>query len=508
MSKIKKYKNIIVILLVFFISFNLITETKQKEVQAAVVVDDITLLIILGTVVVATGINAIKKEQVPDMGMRVKDTFLDLGGNLEDMYYMGKDGLVKGINLGNDLLKKAIDIVSSNLPTEDIQKVQPINVFNGNVKGINVPVTIDRGTSGSHHVFGSNMMVTIPDGLSTINLGIRNSQTNATYTVPLSIPTKGYGNTYEIVFRHYSASNKFFGLSGLVNVGIPSTFDSSNVILESITFSNESNAISSQVEYITIPYSNPVIKTGLDSTKTETNLKDKTYIPFPEDLTYIDDLSTDFPMTWDSVKDMVVEDVETDVTEPGGDNNNEEDYDESDIPDSFKWLARLLTFLFSPFRSVKDFLVDQFTQLIDNIKNIPNVISDFFTNITDKISSLPSTISDFFSSVLTKLFTPTVTVSDLFAAPSGSGFALVTSLFNFDSLWNIEPKPYRFKADWNYKDVTKDNNNFIEPIELRPFEVDIVQDNIVIIRNILSYALLIAVIWFIIIHFLPERSMD
>lgn len=467
----KKSKKIIVFICLFFLCFNIVTEYKREEVKAIALVDD-ALLWAFGMLVLGTGVVAIKDIQVPHMGSLVLDNLRSSGVSEEEFLIKSADGVLKGVKIYDKVLN-AVNNVASSLP--------------------NNPFSLELDdpmpwTSG--HLLSSQNGILLKAKDSLLNLSAKVIVTDR------PIFTVAYSNSTSVYTSLQLCFNGFYDTS--FNVGLVRNGDTYSIVS---TCQHGSKTIVSNIDgntplifgfykdYLTagstnpmldIPYDNSKIKEGYNPTHTDQNLpytaEKPGFIPLPTDTVMDNPISTEIPLTWDDVKSGVT-DLPVDDSVPGEDTGEGEGTGEG--TGVWDWLKSLLN------------------SILNAIKSILSAITGFLQALLDGILSL-----------LSSLFSPTVSVSDLFSPPVGSGFSLITELFNFDSLWSIEPKPYRFKENWNYTDITGDDNDFSEPVEIRPFEVSIIQDNLSIIRNILSYSILIAVIWFIIIHFLPERSMD
>lgn len=146
--------------------------------------------------------------------------------------------------------------------------------------------------------------------------------------------------------------------------------------------------------------------------------------------------------------------------------------------------------------------------IIDGIKSLVNSILDVLNSILSFLTGLLETLINAFISMFTSLFVPTVSISDLFSVPDGSGFGAILDLFNFDKVFNITPKAYEFSTNIDILDLSPSGNDRSWGIKINIFDNEVVKNNIDLVRNILSYSLLLGVIYFIVYHFLPKRDMD
>lgn len=188
----------------------------------------------------------------------------------------------------------------------------------------------------------------------------------------------------------------------------------------------------------------------------------------------------EFPLTNDKVGTIPGDIVSDGVVSPPVEESKPDTGDS--VFDKFgEWLSSLLGSLFAP------------------LVNLLNSILDFLMSL---IKSLVSAIG----SLLEGLFVPTVNVGDLFVIPSGSGFGNIVSLFDW-GIFDITPKPYEFITDLNFNNFMTDEVT-TQTIEINIFDNKVVSKYLPIVRNVLSYSLLISTILIIVWHFLPKRDID
>lgn len=533
MKKLLENKRIIVFILVFTISFGVLTSYKQKEVQAIAIVDDI-LFWTLGTLVLSTGVVALSDLQVKDMGKLVYDNFKLKGYTDADLMEDSITGTYKILKIGN-ALKSVINYVVDILPIQDKENIDFIRI-NSNLDNLNYSFsnTLIDG------LYYSPLWVSIPYGTNSINVSLKNIETGVIKKMNISVNNFDVLTPYHLYFEKYSSSSNYIGIRGLVKQGLSSDFGTyKNLVITGVSFDSTTGVLEGLIqtqEVNVIPYSNPLIKEGYDSTLANKNLpysdQKQGYIPIPSAIPNLPTITGENPLTWDNVKtDVKPIESDTDIDWSGGE--NEPDPNDDDTPDLWKWLTRILRFLFSPVRQIKnvlsnlgEFLSYQFSQLLTNIKNIPNVFRDFFSNLIDKIVNLPNALKDFFTNLgenilslpssiansfktlLSELFMPTVAIAELFSPPVGSGFSDLLMLFNFNTIFDIDAKPYEFETNMKIFDLTGNNNDKDWHIEIKIFDNKVVKENLSLFRNVLSYSLLISVIYFIVYHFLPKRDMD
>lgn len=131
-----------------------------------------------------------------------------------------------------------------------------------------------------------------------------------------------------------------------------------------------------------------------------------------------------------------------------------------------------------------------------------NLLTSILNFLTTMIESLISAIS----SLLEGLFVPSLSIDDLFVIPNGSGFSNIISLFDWN-IFDITPRPYEFSTTLPFTSLVDGTSN-PQTIEINIFENEVVKKYLPIVRNVLSYSLLISTIFIIVWHFLPKRDID
>lgn len=182
----------------------------------------------------------------------------------------------------------------------------------------------------------------------------------------------------------------------------------------------------------------------------------------------------------------------------------------TDWPTFFTWIANFFINLGELFQPLFDYISNFFDFLGDLLTNIFSplleFVVDFFAKLGDLLNLIFKPLFDFISSIglklknlLIELFVPTIDLETAFELPDN--IFLPFHEFEFDDLFNVTPKPIRFDIAVNFGSV-------IYPIKIHFDEIDIISNNIGLIRNIFSYTLLLASIYSAIAVFLPKRVMD
>lgn len=498
-KKILKYKSLIAFCLVFLLAFGVVTDYKQKETQAFVLVDDL-LFWVLGGLVLATGVVALSPLQQKDMGFNVFNKFKSFGYNEEDLFVDVLHGTGKAIKFGTGL-KSAIDFVSKNLSNTKIKSDMPISVTADKVPQIFT--TIDNSNKDKRYIYNISGIKDNSFKFVFAFPGAYESFTNV-----VSIPNGV--NYVQLQFGYANPSNTFLSWQMIFD-GVERGWNSISAGGNTLVLKNYTGSITGQFQ-IEVDYTSPKIKANYSETALNTSIpyddSKPAYVPIPS-REVIDTKTYDKPVTYDDVKDIVETipldtPVDTPVDTPSGILEGIKSF----FSGLWDMLKGLLNGILGAIGALGDLIKSLIGGLLSGLSSLLSSILDVIKSILSSIGNIVSGILNGLLDLIKSLFLPTVAVSELFSPPVGSGFSLLLDLFNWDNLWSIDPKPYRFKQNWDYVDITGGDNNFSEPVEIKPFEVSIIQDNLSIIRNILSYSILIAVIWFIIYHFLPERSMD
>ena len=151
------------------------------------------------------------------------------------------------------------------------------------------------------------------------------------------------------------------------------------------------------------------------------------------------------------------------------------------------------------FGDILKFLGDILSAILDGVIGAIGSLVDLLTGILDFLLSLVDALIDALVGALEGLFVPTIDLSKAFEIPEN--VFVPFHEFEFDDLFNVTPKPIRFDIAVNFGSV-------IYPIKIHFDEIDIISNNIGLIRNIFSYTLLLASIYSAIAVFLPKRVMD
>lgn len=455
-----KNKKSICVLLCF--TLFVFTLQKPKEADAFDFVVTPTVLWALGTLVLGTGIVAVSNTQILDMGQKVFDDLKLRGYSEEDLLTGGTEALALGIKVNTfvkDSVSKVSDLIS--LYKEDVVLTKPLAFTNK----ISLPV------SGFPTVksFGYEDILTNGSKLLTLNF------TSSGY-----VSSTGSGRFSEkyadvggiLTYVGYS----IYGMQSILAiykspVGVISSFggaDNPDVFNSTIVTSVEYNLTG----YWDIPYAtNPSISKEYDKERLPVALpytdSKPGYLPVPNVIPSDDSISTDLPLSWDNVKDSVTDfPIDSTVDTP------------TDTP-------------------------SEGTGIWDWLKSLLNSILGILSAILDFLFSLVSSLVTALSDLLTYLFSPTLSV-DIFKSPSG-GFGKILDVFDFSKLFNIKPQPFKFTKLLTF-DYIVDKWEYLLNIDFG--EIAFLKDNMTLVRNLISYPLLMGNIYFIVMHLLPRREVD
>lgn len=309
MCKILKYKTFIAFMLVFTLSFGVVSDYKKKEVQAFDLVITPTMLYTLGSLVLATGVVALNGEQIVDMGKRVVDRIND-NAKLRGQFVF--DGAIAvGIKI-DSFIKDAVSWVAENLPAEDkliAGESYELNSseisFEQYAENYKIGDLLLNGVSNGAKV---KVGVYYPNGntFSSIILYIPKGSTFNLYFAPgESFPNEKYPSAFELLFDFVDD----FGRIKTDCITSSAAIDLYKLVPKlEILEGSFSNAIVGG-GYIPIPYSNPKVRENYDEDKLPVALPwtdtKQGYIPIPTELPDTS-ISTEMPLTWDNVKDTVI----------------------------------------------------------------------------------------------------------------------------------------------------------------------------------------------------------
>ena len=159
-------------------------------------------------------------------------------------------------------------------------------------------------------------------------------------------------------------------------------------------------------------------------------------------------------------------------------------------------LFGFLKTLFSPITKLLSSLWDLIKKLFDMLKGL-------LSSILDLLKTLVKSLVD----AIAGLFVPTVAFEDIFKDTQKNFIGQIVNFFDFSTLWNIEPKPLEFKIKMPFYDFAKGERVPYE-FDIKFFENKFMKENINLIRNVITYPILITTVYFIILHFMPKRDVD
>lgn len=307
-----KCKKIIVILSIFFLSFSIVTDYKQKEAEAFVVLDDITILI-LGLTVLATGYVAVNKDQIYDMGSRVYDELkenaeisLDASLYLADL---AKDGAVKVTNTLIDAIKEVV----KNIPNDDVEKVSPFDL----PVDMTLDIPFNSGTYGKYDYDTAPVSYSI----TILNSGERDTSIVISGNESRVDFIDCRVGTTKIKFNGYyrSDSDWKYGVFSYIKYpsgGITSggQLSEKNPFSMKIHLNSPDLKIVDSYSYVTIPYSNSKIKENYNPTV----INERFDLLVPDRSISIDKdavvtsgvldrtITEDDVLSWDAIKDLYI----------------------------------------------------------------------------------------------------------------------------------------------------------------------------------------------------------
>ena len=199
----------------------------------------------------------------------------------------------------------------------------------------------------------------------------------------------------------------------------------------------------------------------------------------------------------------IVADKDDEISPPIDDSLNPPSTGESLWDTLFGWLKDLFSPLISLLKGILSLLQGLANLLYDVL--IAPIVS-LLTSIIEFLGSLVTSLVSALVGALEGLFIPTLNVGDLFVIPPGSGFGNIVSLFDWN-IFDITPRPYEFSTTLSFLSLVDGTSN-PQAIEIKIFENEVVKKYLPIVRNVLSYSLLISTILMIVWHFLPKRDID
>lgn len=395
MNRIIKHKSIISFVLVFFLSFSIFTDYKQKEVEAFAVVDDVTILI-LGLTVLATGYVAVNKDQVRDMGNRVfKQLEENAEFSLDASFYLAdlaKNGAVKI----NETLIDAIKSVAESIPDTQVKNIVPGEISSSyTLEPSYIPevyegnYTIDKFYNASN--FFQEYRVVANNDKSYLTVGY--TEGHRFYNINLDKGKEFYFKLSSLgpydwdkdeTYRTYIWTPNPNISSGFNWIGLASSKFPLNL---NVTFSGDVSVISAN-SIVTIPYDNAKIKENYNPTlinqrfddliKNGTVSIDRDSVISSNVLDRV--ISPDDVLSWDHVKDNVITGTGTDT-----------DTDTGTGTGVWDWLKALLDAILDAIKAIGTFLsglVDALISALLSLLEFLFVPSDTF--IADKVMQLKS----------------------------------------------------------------------------------------------------------------------
>lgn len=502
MKKILKNKRIIAFILAFTISFMVVTDYKQKEAQAMVLIDD-AIFWTLGLLVLATGVVGVSKPQVRDMGSKLLDNLRLDGLSDESIFEKSVNGVVTGLKL-YDKVRNAISKTAKELPTTKTTSISDVAVKNDmsfQFDFYETPTIVLKGTIKNPTNESIYFQPRFVSG-SVQSSGMK-VEPGQTLEIRFTSQITNYSGKYYIRMEYLKWDGKWSGEGLALGSKLPS----------SVSFKGFAGEVLGVQLLHEIPYDNPTVRENYNDEKLPVSLPytDTHTGTIPLDDGYTNEqvqVTPVDPITWDKVKDKVQDiPVDTPIETPT-EGTGILDGIKSFFTGLWDMLKGLLNGILGALGALGDLLKSLISSLLSGLSSILSNILDFVKSILSAITGLASAIVNGISGILEGLFVPTIAISELFIPPPGSGFGAIIDLFNFNSIFDIKPMPYEFKTSLDMIDLTGSGSSKVWDIEINIFDNKVVKDNLSLFRNVLSYSLLISVIYFIVYHFLPKRDMD
>lgn len=330
MNNIFKYKRLIAILLVFTLTFSVVTDYTKKETEAVALVDDI-LFWTIGLFLLSTGVVAVSTPQVKDMGKSIFDKFIELGGSKNDILVTDStqtktlkmtDKLVQAYNwyLKNFPTEKKDSLTAPIVMPDNYYRIPLPNYFSKEI--INVGVFDLKTDNASAYLSFGNFYSTTEGAGSVDENNFKSLVTfKQEYTkdgiikVYIKADNPGSGERYSFYLSYFDSYGTF------VDTRISSATSIENVA-NGFTPAIGIKAVGFDVVkgnyFESIPYDNPIILDNVNEIPLDyENVKDQV-LTIPNDTVLDKDISLDNPLTWDDVKDILNGKVDTGTGESTG----------------------------------------------------------------------------------------------------------------------------------------------------------------------------------------------
>lgn len=439
MKKILRYKSFISFCLVFLLAFGVVTDYKQKETQAFVLVDDL-LFWVLGGLVLATGVVALSPLQQKDMGFNVFNKFKSFGYSEEDLFVDVLHGTGKAIKFGTGL-KSAIDFVSKNLSNTKIKSDMPISVTADKVPSIFT--TIDNSNKDKRYIYNISGIKDNSFKFVFAFPGAYESFTNV-----VSIPNGV--NYVQLQFGYANPSNTFLSWQMIFD-GVERGWNSISAGGNTLVLKNYTGSITGQFQ-IEVDYTSPKIKANYSETALNTSIpyddSKPAYVPIPS-REVIDTKTYDKPVTYDDVKDIVETipldtPVDTPVDTPSGILEGIKSF----FSGLWDMLKGLLNGILGAIGALGDLIKSLIGGLLSGLSSLLSSILDVIKSILSAIGNIVSGILNGLLDLLLSLFVP----YDTYFTDKFNGIkANLNSILNIDSYTKLFNSDY---ADSSIKDIT------------------------------------------------------
>lgn len=330
-----------------------------------------TVIWALGTLVLGGGIYALNHEQVNDMGQRVYDRYISIGGTNDSLIVKGMETLKTGLII-KDKLVSALDWVTGNLPIEKISIPKDITVgangkFNFGVSSTKLPLI-------------STLAVFTVSGGYAHYVGHDFRYSTKPYTVTVDSYMSGLTKVFVLRFNGDGLSqvNKHIYERDFIDL----SFDS----------------LISAKGYNDIPYDNEKVKENykpglLPQALPYTDSKPG-YLPVPNAIPDDNSISTDLPLSWDNVKDNVTDfpiDGSIDIPIDGDISIPSDDVSNPSVGSFWGWLLDILKAILNAIKSIVNFLTTFFVKLMEMFMDLIKALfipgDNFFNDNFNKIKT-------------------------------------------------------------------------------------------------------------------------
>lgn len=488
-----RFKKQIVIICLFTFLF-LPMSGKYEEPRAEVITLTTGVIIACAALATACGVVITNQDMLEDVGTRIYDGIKNIDGAIEQVEDKIKINLIPGV------ISSVVDICLS-LPTFDYLTVKP-TIENKNSYGWDSGI-VDVSSIGSERVFTVSLSPSIDGAIDYTAksylkiLGGDDTNVSSYANLQGGIMTEGYLKrdfklkVFKDGFDYYYTSflngvekytyklNYKYLYLDVGNYkylcGVSAEYDKS-ICIPYTPKNSENVSADKPKEYF--PAGSGSISAPLDKPLSDYNPSVDKPISKPNDLVADGD---------------IVADKEEDVVVPDNPALDKPNTDVGDTPATGE--------------SLWDTLLGWLKTLFAPLIALLGWIGDILSSILDFLKGLLKSLLEALKSLLEYLFVPTLDIASLILIPDDSGLGQLIQLFDWGELLDITPRPYVFEANMNINSLV-DNETTVWNLRFDLFGNETIEKYMPYVRNILSYTCLIGVMYFVIIHFLPNRDID